>query len=162
MLKFKYTKVAGQRTLSITPEMLPGVLRAMQKRATWEGVIVLPDAKLGPDGAGQFPVLALGWYPGFGYEAHCMELSSKSHFVATSAMLSAPEVYVELGGQGQELWPRELFVPYAIAEQAALHLIRTGRRDPSLEWVGISAFPRKKIRARRRNTGSLSSGASDA
>ena len=153
MLKFKYTKVAGQRTLSLTPEKVHGMLRAMQKRATWEGVIVSPDAQLGPDGEGQFPVLCLGWYPRFGYEAHCMDLNSDGHFVATSVKLSAPEVYVELGGQGQELWPRELFVPYAIAEQAALYLLRTGRRDPSLKWVGIGAFPRKKVRTRRHSTG---------
>ena len=107
----------------------------MQKRAIWEGVIVSPDAKLGPDGEGQFPRLYLGWYPDFGYEAHCMELSPESHFVATSTKLSNPEVYVELDGQGQELWPCELFVPFAIAEQAVLHLLRTGRRDPSLPWV---------------------------
>jgi hypothetical protein len=162
MLKFKYTKVAGQRTLSLTPEKVPGMLRAMQKRATWEGVIISPDAKLGLDGEGQFPILSLGWYPGFGYEALCMELKSDGHFVATSRKLSAPEVYVELGGQGQELWPRELFVPYAIAEQAVLYVLETGRRDPSLKWVGISAFPRKKVRARRRSTGSPSGSASDA
>ena len=150
MLKFKYTRVAGQRTLSLTPQKLPGMFRAMQKRATWDGVTVFPDAKVGRDGEGQFPVLSFGWYPGFGYEVHCMELNCESHFVATSTKLSAPEVYVELGGQGQELWPRELFVPYAIAEQAALYLLATGRRDPSLQWVGISAFPRKKVRARRR------------
>ena len=149
MLKFKYTKVAGQRTLTLTPHKVPGVLHAMQKRATWEGVIISPDAKLGPDGEGQFPVLSLGWYPGYGYEAHCMELSAESHFVATSRNLSTPEVYVELGGQGQELWPCELFVPYEVAEQAVLHLLKTGRRDRSLKWVGISAFPRKKVYARK-------------
>ena len=109
MLKFKYTRVAGQRTQSLTPQKLPGMLRAMQKRAIWDGVTVFSDAKL-----------------------------------------SAPHVYVELGGQGQELWPRELFVPYAIAEQAALYLLATGRRDPSLKWVEISAFPRKEVRARKR------------
>ena len=64
MLKFKYTKVAGQRTLPLTPHKVPGMLRAMQKRATWEGVIISPDAKLGPDGTGQFPVLSLGLVPG--------------------------------------------------------------------------------------------------
>ena len=149
MLKFKYTKVAGQRTLTLTPHKVPGMLRAMQKRATWEGVIISPDAKLSLDGEGQFPVLSLGWYPGYGYEAHCMELSAESHFVATSRNLSTPEVYVELGGQGQELWPCELFVPYEVAEQAVLHLLKTGRRDRSLKWVGISAFPRKKVRARK-------------
>jgi len=150
MLKFKYTKVAGQRTLSLAPEKVPAMLRAMRKRPTWEGVIISPDSKPGPDGEGQFPVLSLGWYPGYGYEVHCMELSPESHFVATSKRLSEPEVCVELGGQGQELWPKELFVPLPLAEQVVLHLIRTARRDPSLAWVAISVFPRKKVRARRR------------
>lgn len=126
------------------------MLRAMQKRPTWHGVIISPDAKPDPDGEGQYPVLSLAWYPGFGYEVHCMELSLESHFAATNARLSEPEVYVELGGQGQELWPKELFVSLPLAAQAVLHLIGTTRRDPSLAWVAISAFPRKKVRARRR------------
>lgn len=150
MLKFKYAKVAGKRTLRLTPDRVPGMLRAMQNRPTWEGLIISPDAKPGPGGEGQYPVLSLGWYPEFGYEAHCMELSPKSHFVATGAKLSKPAVYVELGGQGQELWPREMFVPFATAEQVVLHLLRTGRRDPSLSWVAIDAFPRTSVRTRKR------------
>ena len=152
MLKFKYTKVAGQRMLSLTPEKVPGMLRAMRSRPTWEGVIISPDAKPGPDGEGQYPILSLGWYPGFGYEAHCMELKPKSHFVARDKKLSEPEVYVELGGQGQELWPRELFVPYEVAERAVLHLLHTGKRDRSLAWVAIDAFARKNVRARKLTT----------
>lgn len=162
MLKFKYAKVAGQRMLSLTPERVSGMLRAMQKRATWEGVIISPDAKLGPDGEGQYPVLSIGWYPGFGYEAHCMELSPTSHFVATSKNLSKPEVYVELGGQGQELWPRDLFVPLSMAEQAVLHLLRTGKRNPSLLWVAIDAFPRQNVRARKKPSEPTSRVADDA
>ncbi len=162
MLKFKYTKVAGQRMLSVTPEKVSGMLRAMQKRPTWQGVIISPDSKPGPNGEGQYPVLSLGWYPGFGYEVHCMELSPESHFAATSGRLSEPEVYVELGGQGQELWPRELFVPLPLAERAVLHLIGNTRRDPSLAWVGISAFPRKKVRARRPAKGHNEPGRHDA
>ena len=150
MLKFKYTKVAGQRMLSLTPHKIPGMLRAMQRRPTWEGVIISLDVKPGPDGEGQYPTVSLGWYPGFGYEAHCIELSSKSYFAARTKRMSEPEVYVELGGQGQELWPRELFVPFDIAEKVVHHLLRTGKRDPSLVWVAIDAFPRKTVRARRR------------
>ena len=153
MLKFKYTKVAGQRMLSLTPEKVPGMLRAIQKRPTWEGVIISPDAEPGPDGEGQYPVVSLAWYPEFGFEVHCMELSPVSHFVATNAKLSKPEVYIELGGQGQELWPRELFVPIRVAEQAVLHLIGTTNRDPSLSWVPISAFSRRKVRSRTRPQG---------
>ena len=158
MLKFKYTKVAGQRMLSLTPAKVPGMLRAMRKRPTWEGVIISPDAKPGPDGEGQYPILSLGWYPGFGYEAHCIELAPKSHFVATGSELSKPEVYVELNGSGQELWPRELFVPFATAEQAVLHLLRAGERDRSLPWVAIDAFPRRSVRARRQTPGPTSRG----
>ena len=121
----------------------------MQKRPTWDGVIISPDAQLGPDGKGQYPILSLGWYPVYGYEAHCIELAPKSHFVATGTALSEPEVYVELGGSGQELWPCELFVPFATAARAVLHLLRTGKRDPSLPWVAIDAFARKNVRARK-------------
>ena len=162
MLKFKYSKVAGHRMLSLTPEKVSGVLRAMRRRPTWEGVIISPAAKLGPNGEGQYPVLSLGWYPEFGYEAHCMELSPKSHFVATTTKLTKPEVYVELGGQGQELWPRELFVPFMVAEQAVLHLLRSGNRDPSLHWVAIDTFSRKNARSRMRTSRPKSQASSGA
>ncbi len=149
MLKFKYAKVAGQRMLNLTAEKVSGMLRAMEKRPTWEGVIISPDAKPGPDGEGQYPILSLSWYPDFGYEAHCMELSRISHFVATGRKLSKPEIYVELGGQGQELWPRELFVPFAIVEQVVHHLLLSGKRDPKFPWVPIDAIPRKMLRKSR-------------
>jgi hypothetical protein len=162
MLRFKYSKVAGHRLLSLTPEKVAALLRAMRRRPTWQGVVISPAAKLGPDGGGQYPVLSLGWYPEFGYEAHLMELNPTSHFVATAAKLTKPEVYVELGGQGQELWPRELFVPFTVAEQAILYLLRFGSRDPSLHWVAIDAFPRKNVRSRGRTSASESQAFSDA
>ena len=149
-MKFKYTKVAGLRCMSLARERVPGMLRAMQRRATWEGVIITPDAELGLDGKGQYPILSLSWYPDFGYDVHFMGLDWKENFfVAAQAELSKPEVYVELGGQGQELWPPELFVPYSIAERAVNYLVRTGKRNPSLTWVGISAFKRKAVKARK-------------
>jgi hypothetical protein len=148
-MKFKYTKVAGSRYMSLTRERVPGMLHAIQRRPSWEGVIITPDAKLGLDGKGQYPVLSLGWYPDFGFSVHFMGLDWKeNHFAATQADLSKPEVYVELGGQGQELWPRELFVPYALAERAVNHLLRAGKRNPSLTWVGISAFKRRAVKPR--------------
>jgi hypothetical protein len=120
----------------------------MKKRSTWQGVIISPDAKLGPDGEGQYPVISFAWYPEYGYEVHCMELTAQSHFLATMSKLSKPEVYVELGGQGQELWPPQLFVPLALASQALQHLLRTGTRDASLSWIAIDAFPRRTVKAR--------------
>ena len=152
-MKFKYTKVAGQRNMSLTRDRVPGMLRAMQRRATWEGVIITPDAELGMDGKGQYPVLSVSWYRDYGYDVHFMGLDWKENFIAaTQAELSKPEVYVELGGQGQELWPPELFVPYSVAERAVNYLIRTGNRNPSLAWVGISAFRRKAVKARKRQS----------
>ena len=162
-MKFKYTKVAGMRYMSLTRERVPGMLRAMQRRATWEGVIITPDAELGLDGKGQYPVLSLSWYPDFGYDVHFMGLDWKENFFAAAqAELSKPEVYVELGGQGQELWPPELFVPYSVAERAVNYLVRTGKRNPSLIWVGISAFKRKAVRARNRSNATSESPRSDA
>ena len=148
-MKFTYCKVAGYRDMRLEPPRVPGMLRAMIRRATWEGVIISPDAELGPDGQGQYPRLNLSWFPGFGYEVQCMELSGKDHFAATSRKLSLPEVYVELGGQGQELWPHELFVPYEIAEKAVLFLLANEKRDPSLNWIANGAFPRKALRQPR-------------
>ena len=152
-MKFKHTNISSQKAFILTPKKVPIALRAMQKRQTWDGVSISPKAKLGPDGKGQYPILSLAWYPDYGYEVHCIELSSESHFLVTNAKLSRPKVYIELGGQGQELWPRELFVPYEVAKQAILYLLTTGKRDPSLAWVGISTFPRKAVRARKHVSG---------
>jgi hypothetical protein len=121
----------------------------MWRRPTWQGVIISPDAEAGPNGQGQYPRVNLSWYPGFGFEVQCMELAGKDHFAVTRKNLSPPEVYVELGGQAQELWPRELFVPYAMAQQAVLFLLASARRDPSLRWVAIDAFARKALRQSR-------------
>ena len=149
-MKFTYCKVAGRRDMRLEPSRVPNMLRAMLRRATWEGVIVSPDAELGPDGQGQYPRLNLGWYPGFGYEVQCMELTGKDHFAVTSKTLSHPAVYVELGGQGQELWPRELFVPYEVAEKAVLYLLANEKRDPSVTWVANGAFKRRAVPERKR------------
>ena len=73
-MKFKYTKVAGQRDMKLTRERVHGMLRAMQRRATWEGVVITPDAKLGLDGKGQYPVLSVSWYRDYGYKVQFMGL----------------------------------------------------------------------------------------
>jgi len=152
MLKFKYIKVAGRHYRALNLTHVTSILHAMQKRPSWEGVIVSPDAKLGPDGQGQYPILSLTWYPEHGYEVHCIELEPISYFLAIGEELSRPTVYVELGGQGQELWPRELFVPFAMALTALKHFVQTGGRDPALPWVRINAFPRLKVKPRKSGT----------
>ncbi len=74
---------------------------------------------------------------------------SLSFFLSTSAVLSDPEVCVELGGAGHELWPPQLFVPYELALRAMLHFLATGLQDPALAWVGIGNFTRKAITCHR-------------
>jgi hypothetical protein len=50
-----YRKVAGQRDMKLTSEKIAGMLRAMLKRSSWEGVIVSPNEPLGQNGKGQVP-----------------------------------------------------------------------------------------------------------
>jgi hypothetical protein len=55
MTGFIYRKVAGQRDMKLTPEKVGGVLRAMLKRPSWQGVIVYPIEPFGKNGKGQVP-----------------------------------------------------------------------------------------------------------
>jgi len=146
--RFKYTTVGESADYPIEPEGVESLLQSMKARPTWQGVIIAPDAKPGPDGEGQYPIVSLAWFPDYGYEVLLMELSGESNFLASSEQLSEPEVYVELGGQGQELWPRELFVPFAAVSQALCSLLQSGSREQSLPWVAIDSFPRLEVKAR--------------
>jgi hypothetical protein len=151
MTGFIYRKIAGKRDMKFTPEKVEGMLRAMLKRPSWEGVIVSPNEPLGDSGKGQVPRISIEWFPKFGYQVHVIELGIKSHFVATSPRLSTPEVYVELGGQGQELWPPEMFVPIEMAEKAIQYFLETGTRDPALDWIAIDGFERVSVKPRKSN-----------
>jgi hypothetical protein len=82
---------------------------------------------------------------------HVIELGIKSHCVATSTRLSTPEFYVELGGQGQELWPPEMFVPFEMAEKVIQYFLETGTRDPALNWIAIDGFDRVSVKPRKLN-----------
>ena len=151
MPKFLYTTVGGGEVGRATHETVAAILNNMQDRPTWEGVCIAPDEVPGPDGAGQFPILSLSWYPEYGYEVQCYESAARSSdFLATDVALSAPEYYVELGGQGQELWPRQLFVSASLATQSARYFIEHGHEDPSLVWVPINRFPRRAVKRQRR------------
>ncbi len=127
---------------------MPDELRNLQAvGASWDGLHIFPDAQPAPDGHWQFPRICAGWEAqGQGYVVQCHESAeSRSFFLATAAQLSAPEVYVELGGMTQELWPTQLFVPYDLALAALDHFLRTGLQDSTLAWVGLNAFPRKTV-----------------
>ena len=151
MHKFKCTTVGGDDERPLTPADVSSLLQSIQTRPTWQGIIISPDTAPGPDGAGQYPVVYLAWYPDYGFELQLMELPGDNNFLASSEKLSKPEVYVELGGQGQELWPRELFVSLYAASQALRTVLQSGCRDNSLPWVAIDAFPRLKVAPRDRS-----------
>ena len=81
----------------------------------------------------------------------CFETpESDSDFLISDKALSAPEVYVNLGGQAQELWPRQLFVPPPIALEAIRYFLEKGRENPNLNWARIDQFPRRTVPLRRR------------
>ena len=151
MIQFEFTTIGGSESGAIEVADTDRTLRLMQSRPIWEGVVIFPTAKLGPDGEGQFPRLSLSWHREYGYEIQCFETpASNSEFLASAPTLSLPEVYIELGGQGQELWPRELFVSLDLATRALRYFLEDGRQDPELHWVGISVFPRRTVRARHK------------
>lgn len=59
--------------------------------------------------------------------------------------LSPPTIDIVLGGQTQEQWPRQLFVPIGLAREALEFFLELGRQNPSLRWVRIDRFPRRTI-----------------
>lgn len=149
MSKFQFNIVGGYEEGELDPNDADDTLRAMQARPMWEGVCVTPQEDLGDDGACQFPFLNISWHAEHGYELQCFETpQSNSDFLSAEQILGAPQVYVELGGQTQELWPRQLFVPFALAVQALRFFLESGRQVPSLHWVAIDRFPRRTVRPR--------------
>jgi hypothetical protein len=136
----------------IAREDVPNELKSLQTLGAWDSLQVFPDAQPGPDGHWQFPRISAAWEAaGQGYVVQCYESAeSRSFFLATSAQLSAPEVYLELGGMTEELWPTQLFAPYELAQVALNYFLNTGLQNPALSWVGLNAFPRKTIPRRLR------------
>lgn len=151
---FRIERTSGFDGRPIARENVPDELRNLQALGTWDSLHIFPDAQPAPDGHWQFPRICAGWEgAGQGYVVQCYESAdSRSFLLATSARLSAPEVYIELGGMAEELWPVQLFVPYALALSALEHFLSAGLQDPALAWVGLNAFPRKAAPRRPRRS----------
>jgi hypothetical protein len=66
---------------------------------------------------------------------------------AMRAELSKPSVYVCLGGQVIEKWPRELFLAREATVTVLQHFLSTAAQDPSFEWVRLDRFRRETIHA---------------
>lgn len=147
---FKIQRISDAEERKLMATDVPRALMELPAKGSWDGLQIFPDAEPGLDGHWQFPRLSAGWEDeGQGYVVQCFEnADSLSFFLSTSAEVSGPEVYIELGGATQELWPRQLFVPYDLAFKAIQHLLASGLQDPALSWVGLRNFPRKTV-ARR-------------
>ncbi len=150
--EFKIQRMYCADVESVSVAELPRVVLELQSLSRWHGVQIFPDAEPAPDGHWQFPRVSIGWHSaGPGYVFQCFEtVHSNSCLLASASELSEPETYVELGGQGQELWPKQLFVPYGSVMQALNHFLTTGLQDPLLDWIGLGDFQRRATTARPR------------
>ena len=144
MPQFTYSIISAGASTPVMPEQANSLLKSMQDRPAWDEIqIVSKEA--------QFPLLLLSWHLSSGYVLQCFETpESNSDFLSQQRALSDPSVYLELGGQTQELWPKELFVPIELAAMALEHFLAYGCQKPNLTWLGVSAFPRRTVRPRSR------------
>lgn len=144
---FKIERTSGFAGCPIAREDVPNELMSLQTLGARDSLQVFPDAQPRPDGHWQFPRISVGWEAvGHGYVVQCYESAeSRSFLLVTSAQFSAPEVYVELGGMAEELWPAQLFTTYELVQVALEYFLETGLQDPALSWVGLNAFPRRTV-----------------
>ena len=130
--------------MPVGPEEAYSLLKPMQERPEWDEIQIVANGA-------QFPLLLLSWHLPSGYLLQCFEApESDSEFLIQHRTLSEPSVYLDLGGQTQELWPKELFVPLELAGEALRHFLAYGCQKSDLTWIGISAFPRRTVQARNR------------
>lgn len=140
---FIFTTLADNEERPANASAVAEIIAQIEDRPAWDNLQIRP---LGND---MFPVMNISWHAGHGLEVQCFPTpESNSNFLASDKLLSAPEVYVELGGQTQELWPRQLFVQTAVAVAAVKYFLETGCEDPNLIWVPIAHFPRCTVPAR--------------
>lgn len=149
---FTICRTSNADELPLHEADVPTALLELQSVGSWDGVHIFPDAEPALDGHWQFPRISASWeQEGLGYIVQCFETAdSRSSFLSTSTVLSKPEVYVELGGATQELWPQQLFAPYDLTLKAMRHFLATGLQDPALFWVGLSDFSMTTVAPRRR------------
>ena len=149
---FKIRQMYGAEPESLSAAELPRFVLDLQSLSPLHGLQIFPDAEPALDGHWQYPCLSIGWHrDALGYVVQCSETAySGSCLLATSPELSEPEIYIEFGGQGQELWPKQLYVPYGTVMQALDHFLSTGLQNPLLDWIGLGDFPRRRVAPRPR------------
>jgi hypothetical protein len=112
----------------------------MESRPEWDEINVAP-------GKYEYPLVWLSWRPDTGYVVHHFGRNEDlSFFLSVAKTMSSPKVFMDLGGQTQELWPPELFVPFDVARKALEYFLASGKRSPEHCWVRIDRFPRRTVR----------------
>lgn len=138
-LCYSIVSTAGRTT--VEPGRAASILESMQARPAWDEVQV---ASL----EFRLPVLQIAWCAPHGYLMQCFDDSRPSgDLLCQSRFLSEPCVFMDLGGQTQELWPVELFVSFNLAEAAFEHFLAHGAKKPESVWIGIGEFPRLTVAA---------------
>jgi len=120
------------------------LLAMLRARPNWEAMSIEPAHD-------QFPRAVLTNHPGYGFVVQCYEdAESWSDFLVSSTSFSAPIVDIEMGGQGVERWPPELFAPDSLVAEALDHFLASAKQKPALKWVRIDQFPRITVEERGR------------
>jgi hypothetical protein len=144
MPSFIFTTLASDAERPAKASAAAEIINQTRNRPAWDGL------QIRPEGNDMCPFMNISNHAAHGLEVQCFPTpDSDSDFLASDKVLSAPEVYVELGGQTQELWPKQLFVKEAIAIEALKYFLETGRESPKLIWVPIAKFPRRTVPPRR-------------
>ena len=144
MTQFRYSRVSTTRTTKLLPEGAARLLRSMESRPEWDEVHISP-------GKYEYPFVWLSWHSDRGYVVHHLGENERfSFFLSVQKTMSSPQVFVDLGGQTQELWPPELFVSFDVARTALEYFLASGKRFPEQCWVRIDRFPRRTVRQRAR------------
>ena len=141
---FQYSTIASTHGTDVQLGEAASLLASMQSRPMWDEVCVFPrDA--------QFPLLNLSWHAPHGFVVQCFESpEASSDFLLVEEPLSAPEINIVLGGQTQEQWPPQLFVPIGRAREALEFFLESGLQNSKLRWVRIDRFPRRTVWEGRR------------
>jgi hypothetical protein len=150
--ELKIQQMYGAQPASLSAAELPRFVHDLQTMSPLHGLQIFPDAAPALDGHWQYPCMSIGWHrEGQGYVVQCSETAySGSCLLATSRKLSEPEIYIEFDGQGQELWPKQLYASYEAVLQAIDHFLATGLQNPQLAWIGLGDFPRRPVAPRPR------------
>lgn len=117
------------------------ILTHLQSAGNWPEVSIHHPSR-------QYPLMQIEFHGNVGFSMLCfMRSSSVGYLAASTTGLSEPSVFVCLGGQVIEKWPRELFLSLSRARVVISHFLKTGKQLPTVHWVRLDRFPRETVHA---------------